>query len=213
MRFKLIALSAAVLAASASGKSPADMTALSSAPMQFEPSIRSSQFLARGLGYQCTFTPSSALVSAAGSSVRLQFQGSSSTARLEGVERRASVTNVLHGRDASQWRTGIPNYARLRTKNLYSGIDLVYYGNAGRLEYDFIVSPGANPRQIRMRFNGDQPRIDSNGNLVGPLTVKRPVAYQLKADDSRTPVRAAFHRNRMGASGSRSARTIGPGNS
>ena len=50
---------------------------------------------------------------------------------------------------------------------MYPGIDLVYYGNDGHLEYDWIVSPGADPAGIRMTFEGtDRLRIDRQGDLV-----------------------------------------------
>jgi len=62
--------------------------------------------------------------------------------------------------------------------------DLVYYGKDGTLEYDWIVSPGADPRNIRMRFeSADGLRIDGNGDLVigagkDEYRHKRPVMYQ-----------------------------------
>lgn len=201
MTFQPIAFIAAILAVSAYASSPSAVNALSSAPTRFEPAPDSSRFLARGFGYQCTFTPSGAFVKGGGRSVRLRFEGSAASARLEGVARLQSTTSVLHGRDASQWRTGIPNFARLRTHNLYPGIDLVYYGNAGRLEYDFVVSPGADPGRIRLRFQGDQPRLDVNGNLVGRFTMARPVSYQLTANQARTPVRSTFRKNADGSFG------------
>jgi hypothetical protein len=48
------------------------------------------------------------------------------------------------------------------------GIDLVYYGNQRRLEYDFIVAPGANPKPIRLQFAGAK-KLDLTTD--GDLTV------------------------------------------
>jgi hypothetical protein len=202
MRIQLIALTAAAVAACSQAGSLPALTALSSAPMRFEPATAAStRFLARGLGYQCTFTPDRAIVSAGDDTIELQFVGAAPAARLEGLGRLRSTTAVLHGRDASKWRTGIANFARLRVRHLYPGIDLVYYGNAGRLEYDFIVRAGADPRQIRMRLTGDRPRLDGSGDLQGRLTLKRPVAYQIAASDARRSVRAAFRQNPDGSYG------------
>jgi hypothetical protein len=67
---------------------------------------------------------------------------------------------------------------------VYPGIDLVYYGNQGRLEYDFEVAPGSDPRQVTLRFQGSQPlRIDTAGDLVvavrgSDLRLKAPRVYQ-----------------------------------
>ena len=50
-----------------------------------------------------------------------------------------------------KWRTNVPTYAKVKYEGIYSGIDLVYYGNQRQLEYDFIVAPGADPRRIAVR--------------------------------------------------------------
>jgi hypothetical protein len=60
-----------------------------------------------------------------------------------------------------------PNYGRVRFANVYPGIDLVYYGKDGQLEYDWIVKPGAEPTKIRLKFEGiGNVRVDAQGDLV-----------------------------------------------
>lgn len=61
-------------------------------------------------------------------------------------------TNYLIGNDPSRWITGVPNYRQVRFPNVYPGIDVIYHGSGSRLEHDFVVAPGANPAQVRMRF-------------------------------------------------------------
>ena len=56
----------------------------------------------------------------------------------------------------------IPTYAAVRYKDVYPGIDQVYYGNQGQVEYDFVVAPGADPDVIRIRFDGSAPFPDHN---------------------------------------------------
>ena len=73
------------------------------------------------------------------------------------------------------------------------GIDVVYYGNHGRLEYDLVVAPGADPTQIMLAFDGaEQVTVDEQGDLVltllqssaetaeGAATVRlhKPIVYQ-----------------------------------
>jgi hypothetical protein len=64
------------------------------------------------------------------------------------------VTNYYLGRNPSDWHAGVPNYGGVRYGNVYPGIDLVYYGNQYRLEYDFLVAPGADPRRISLDIGG-----------------------------------------------------------
>jgi hypothetical protein len=95
--------------------------------------------------------------------------------------------NYLLGNDRSRWRTDVPTFARVRYRALWPGVDAVFYGNGGRLEYDFLVAAGADPGRIALRVGGARSlRIDRAGNLAvgvagGWLHVKRPHAYQLAA--------------------------------
>ena len=69
-----------------------------------------------------------------------------------------------------------PPYAQVRYEETYPGIDLVFYGNQeGRLEHDFVVRPGADPRAIQLGFEGvGRIEIDGQGDLVLPLTPAGP---------------------------------------
>ena len=93
--------------------------------------------------------------------------------------------NYLLGNDPSRWRVGIPSHARLVRRPSTRGIDLAYYGQQGRLEYDFLLQPGADPNAIVLAFPGVRDlEIDGNGDLRlgasgGELREQRPVAYQV----------------------------------
>src|SRR5258708_13478299 len=95
-----------------------------------------------------------------------------------------SVTNYYLGNDPSKWRPAVPNYGRVRFKDVSPGIDIVYYGKEGKLEYDFIVKPDADPDQIKLSFTGaDSLRLNPAGDLVlavngGGLIQKKPGLYQ-----------------------------------
>ncbi len=101
--------------------------------------------------------------------------------------------HYLNGRDPSQWRRDIPTYAAVRYQAVYPGIDMLFRGNENRLEYDFIVTPGADPAAIQLQFPGaDDMRIDGDGALrlsvAGrQITQPPPVIYQ-EAGDTRTLV-------------------------
>ena len=114
----------------------------------------------------------------------MRLAGAASAPRVFGQEPRPGKVNYFIGRDPEGWRTDIPTYARVRYATVYPGVDLVYYGNQGRLEYDFIVAPGADPSQIRLRFEGaDKLELDDDRNLIlhlGDAQVLQaaPVIYQ-----------------------------------
>src|SRR5262249_39076737 len=62
-----------------------------------------------------------------------------------GLDELPGKANYFFGNDPAAWRTNVPTYGRVRYRDVYPGVDLVYYGNGGQLEYDFVVAPGADP--------------------------------------------------------------------
>jgi uncharacterized protein (TIGR03437 family) len=116
--------------------------------------------------------------------VQLRFAQAKANPMAEGLEPLASRSHYLLGPDARQWQRDVPHYAKVKYRDLYPGIDLVYYGQAQQLEYDFVVAPGVNPRQIKLAFSGPQPvQLTASGDLVletsgGTLKQQKPLAYQ-----------------------------------
>jgi hypothetical protein len=176
---------------------------LGTAPLRFEPAADdgSSQFIARGPRFRYLFAGSQAIFQSGGKQVRLRFQGAAPGAKIQAVEKLSSTTGLFYGNDPSKWRPEVPNYAHLHVSDLYQGIDLVYYGNEGELEYDLTVKPGADPRSIRLRLDGNHARVDRDGNLVAGLIQKHPVAYQVSANGARIPVESRYRKNADGSYG------------
>ena len=85
--------------------------------------------------------------------LRMKFVGANANPRVTGEARQQGTINYFIGRP-EQWRTKIPVYSRVRYSSLYPGIDLVFYGNNRELEYDLVVSPGADPEQIKLGISG-----------------------------------------------------------
>jgi len=112
------------------------------------------------------------------------FIGANLEPSVVGAEELPGKANYFIGSDPANWRTDVPTYAKVRYKNVYPGIDLIYYGNQRQLEYDFVVSPGADPRRIRLGFHGaDKLEVDAQGDLVlhtatGVIRQRKPVIYQ-----------------------------------
>ncbi len=152
------------------------------------------RFLSRGSGYSLFLTPAEAVLAVHGASskpgnsvsqvVRMRLMGGNRLCSLEGLDPLKSKSNYLIGNDPENWRRGVGNFGRVSAREVYPGIDMVYYGNQGRLEYDFQLKPGADPKEIRLKFQGARKvRIDPQGNLAletkaGPLVFQKPVVYQ-----------------------------------
>jgi uncharacterized protein (TIGR03437 family) len=91
------------------------------------------------------------------------------------------VSSYFIGNNPAQWHAGIRNFGRLRYHDVWPGIDVVYYGTGNRLEYDFVVAPGADPRAIGIRFTSPEAlRVDTNGDVVlgGDIRQHKPRVYQ-----------------------------------
>jgi hypothetical protein len=116
--------------------------------------------------------------------LRMKLRNANSTAKVTGVDEMAGTTNYFIGNNPAKWKTNVPSYAKVRYEEIYSGIDLVYYGNQRQLEYDFIVSPGADPHRIAFDVAGAKKiRRDAQGDLVltmsaGDIRWHKPVVYQ-----------------------------------
>jgi hypothetical protein len=117
--------------------------------------------------------------------LRMKFVGANANPRIAGEGKQPGTVNYFAGKP-NEWRTKIPVYSRVRYSNLYPGIDLVFYGNNRELEYDLVVSPGADPGRIKLTVTGaDEIRIDDRGNLVlstsqGEVVQQKPRIYQRK---------------------------------
>jgi len=173
-------LSVSLLADSAA--SPAKL--LQTAPIRFEPNsgLQPSpvKWIARGQGYAFAFTDRAALLKVGNRSVQLKFDGANRHPAFAGDEAQRTPSIYFY----EQKRLSVPAFSRLRESGVYRGIDVVYYGNGGEIEYDFEIAPGANPSQIRLRFDGaDSVHLNEHGDLVlalgsGEITQRAPVVYQ-----------------------------------
>ncbi|HET9177443.1 MAG TPA: SBBP repeat-containing protein [Terriglobia bacterium] len=116
--------------------------------------------------------------------LRLKLLGANHRARITASERLPGNTSYFLGNDPGKWVTNVPNYARVRYRQIYPGIDLAYYGRQGQLENDFILAPGSDPKLVRLAVEGARKvRFNASGDLVltvsdGEVYFRRPRAYQ-----------------------------------
>ena len=186
--------------------SPSVHVNLGELPLRFEPNQGQTDprvnFLARGAGYGLFLTADQAVLalhppSRSPSVVRMQLAGADPAAAVTGASPLPGKSNYFIGNEPAKWHRDIPQFARVRYQDVYPGVDLVYYGNEGQLEYDFEVAPGADPSSIAWRFQGqDKAQLDGGGNLVlatgnGEVTLKAPRIYQQFGAEQR-PVAGRF---------------------
>src|SRR5882672_6446297 len=116
--------------------------------------------------------------------LRMSLVGATRDPQVSGLDELPGKANYFVGRDRSKWHTNVPTYAKVHYKNVYPGIDLVYYGNQRQVEYDFVVAPGSDPKKIVLDFKGVKNLdIDARGDLVlhapgGDVRQHKPVVYQ-----------------------------------
>ncbi len=85
--------------------------------------------------------------------VKLDFLGANPQVHPAGQDATPTIISYLRG-PRDQWKTGLRTYARLVYADLWPGIDLVYSAAEGRLKYQFVVHPGADPALIRLAYRG-----------------------------------------------------------
>ncbi len=179
-------------------------------PLAFEPNVGQAdsgvRFLARGGGVTAFFADSEITLVLSGNpeskrtvvasrkqtppsetehvALRMKLENSNRPRHEIGLEKLPGISNYFIGNNPAKWRTHVPQYARIQYVGVYQGIDLVWYGSQGHLEFDFVVSPGADPQQIQIAYEGaDSLAIAANGDLVlqtalGEIRSRKPRVYQ-----------------------------------
>ena len=120
--------------------------------------------------------------------LRMKLVGANPTPRIEGSDELPGKSNYFIGNNPKKWRTNVSAFARVQYREVYPGVDVVYYGNQRQMENDFVVAPGTNPGVIAIAFDGaNKISVDQDGSLVlglktgasGDVRLQKPVIYQL----------------------------------
>jgi len=113
--------------------------------------------------------------------MRMRLVGGNAKARVVGLDELPGRSNYFIGNDPKKWRTNVPSYAKVKYENVYPGIDLVYYDKKSgvssqkreaaaehrQLEYDFVVTPGADPRAIRLAVEAANSKPGAFQSAIG----------------------------------------------
>jgi hypothetical protein len=199
---------------------------------QIDPKVR---FYARGTGYAVYFSPQEAMFAfrtahpgptrwspaggagathlyrqtepgLEGAALALRFPGASPHISLEGRWDEEARVNCFCGRDPAHWRTGLTASREVIYRELWPGVDMVFRGAGGQMDYELDLRPGARPEAVHLAYYGSRDtRVDAAGNLqlraaFEALTIERPRCYEVVGGKR---VRVASHylleRHRDGA--------------
>lgn len=121
---------------------------------------------------------------AASATLTMRFAGGNPLPEIAAVDPLPGRVNYFAGSDPSAWLVDVPTFARVGYRNVYPGVDILWYGNRRELEYDVVVAPGADPNAVRLDVSGARSvEIDPQGNLVlaseaGQTVMRKPFLYQ-----------------------------------
>ncbi len=118
------------------------------------------------------------------SALRMQWIGANEHPEMVAERPLPGKINYLIGRNPARWHTDLPTYGQVRYRDLFPGVDAVFFGKDGEIEYDLVLSPGTDPKKISFGLEGVQSmKLAGNGDLVlqlanGEVRHRRPMVYQ-----------------------------------
>ena len=158
-----------------------------------------SGFTAHGRGLTIELTRDAAFVLINKATLPIRVVNASALSNPAPIEPLPGKANFLIGNDSSKWRKNVPTYGKVAYRGVLPGVDLLYYGNEKRLEYDFEVAPGADPSRIELEIGaGWKASVTKDGALLmksadgAKVEFAKPVTYQMASNGDRMPVESAF---------------------
>jgi hypothetical protein len=130
--------------------------------------------------------------------VSLELVNANKSASVEGNRLQPGKSNYFIGNRPADWISGVPQYAEVDCSEIYPGVNLRYYGRSGKLEYDFVLSPGADPSALALRVRGVKDiSLSASGNASlqlaeGTIDLELPLIYQEDANGNHQPVPGHF---------------------
>lgn len=116
--------------------------------------------------------------------IRFELLGADPAVIGRGLEEQSGKIHYLQGSDPAKWRRNISTFSKVLFGGVYPGVDLIYYGDQRRLEYDFLLAAGVDPAVVKFQVNGaDRIKIDAHGDLEVRLKGRevrqhKPIIYQ-----------------------------------
>ena len=171
---------------------------LAQVPVWFE-SLPNGRFTSQAMGHTVLFDDQSTTWKLkGGAQVKMAFQNANPAPVKHGLDKLAARFDSYKGNNPKNWKVDVTGYQKVAYDAIYPGVDLVFYGKGQKMEHDFVVAPHADPKQIRLAFEGaSKVSLDAQGNLrleagTDKMSMTKPVAYQTRPTGERAEVAAQF---------------------
>src|SRR5690242_3764771 len=136
-RFALLVCAGAIWAAPPDASLSQANAVMARLPLRFEENrgqaAPGARYLARGAGFSLEMTGRGPAFAIGARRIELTLDRSNAAPVIVPEDRMRATTNYLVGQ-RDRWHTAVANYGRIRYREVYRGIDAVYYGNQSRLE-------------------------------------------------------------------------------
>ncbi len=195
-----------ILAAGCGFASSANTAFFRDLPLRFEENRgqsphKTARYVARGTDFVLSLAPDQSWLEWSDGGghtahVQTRLRNADPSARMRPEQRLEGTANYFVGRP-ERWQTDVAGFGGIRYENAYPGVDLIFHGEKGRLEYDFVVAPHADPSAIQLELSGHSAaRVNQSGDLAistvaGELEWKHPEIYQT-IGGTRHPVAGRF---------------------
>ncbi|MGE5341638.1 MAG: SBBP repeat-containing protein [Candidatus Omnitrophota bacterium] len=133
--------------------------------------------------------------------IQLEFVGARKDVKPVSLEDTGTVISYFKGTQ-SEWKTGMSAASKIMYRDLWPGIDLIYYGTVNQMKYEFVVHPGADPNRIKLAYHGvEKVKENAKGQIevrtpAGSFQDGTPVASQeIKGQRVSVPIGYALETN------------------
>jgi uncharacterized repeat protein (TIGR01451 family) len=158
------------------------------------------KYYEKGVGHTAYFTwDGITFVNRDGVSAALTPVNGNGSAHIVASEPRTGKIHHFLGNDPGKWVKDVPTFGTLTYREIFLGVDLSFYGNNNRMEYDIIVKPGADPKSVKFEYAGiEDLSVNEKGNLLVRLAggdtmeQEKPFIYQENENGERIPVEGSF---------------------
>jgi centrosomal CEP192-like protein/beta-propeller repeat-containing protein len=149
-----------------------------------------------GRRVQSTYQGSMPQDTSPGVVVQMKLLNTNPKTIVSGEEELTSRSHYFIGNDPTKWRTNVRQFAKVRYRDVYPGVDLVYYSRQQQLEYDFVLKAGVDPGKILFGIDGTEALRFEHGDIVlltsvGNLYLRSPHLYQ-EENGNRRAIRGRY---------------------
>jgi gliding motility-associated-like protein len=104
--------------------------------------------------------------------VEVLFQNAANIVRQTPKREVETRFSYFLGNEEAKWAGGAKGFEEVLYEDIYKNIDLRIYLNQFKLKYEFVVRPGGDPAQIKLKYNGaEKVSLNETGQVVVKTSV------------------------------------------